>query len=435
MNSKPFSAFLAAFFAVMGLFIVSACNKTDKMADAPDDVDYYTCSMHPSVKSHDPKAKCPICSMDLTAVMKKGHGHAGESASGQAMEGRAAGTMSTSAAGADQPTEFTIPLDRQQLIGVTYAKVVRSPLHSVIRAVGTVAVDKQRHWEYVARVDGYVHELKVFAPGEVVEKGQVLMDLYSPDLVATQNEFIDLLKMRDAAETKGSSSTQENAERLLTSARQRLSQWNVTDAQINALMQSGKASEYLALTSPFRGIVEAVPVDQGRRVMTGDHLVDIADLSGIWIWAEFYQEELPLLKVGMPVSVSSSSLPGEVFPGKIALLDPFINEAKRTGRVRIDIENPDFKLRPAMYVDVDLALDRGEGLVVPFNAVLPTGQHNIVFVDKGGGKLEPRFIELSGKFGDSYAVASGLKEGERVVSSANFLIDAESKVQGALKSW
>jgi membrane fusion protein, copper/silver efflux system len=137
----------------------------------------------------------------------------------------------------------------------------------------------------------------------------------------------------------------------------------------------------------------------------------------------------------MSVSITSSALPGEKLTGKIALVDPFLNETKRTGRVRVNVENPELKLRPDMYVDVELTLDRGEALTVPANAVLPTGKHHIVFVDKGSGKLEPRFIEVGGKFGDVYSVTSGLKEDERVVSSANFLIDAESKVQGALKSW
>ncbi|HSY53002.1 MAG TPA: efflux RND transporter periplasmic adaptor subunit [Opitutaceae bacterium] len=414
--------------ALIAMAAVSACSKPGQMAGKPADVDYYTCAMHPSVRSQNPDDKCPICGMNLVPVMKKGS----DAPAGTTMAGQ---SMTASPASADQPSEFTIPLDRQQLIGVTYAKVARYPLHSVIRAAGTVMVDMQRHWEYVARVDGYVHELKVFSPGEIIEKGQVLMDIYSPDLAATQNEFLDLLNMRDKATQSGSSATQENAAHLLTSARERLRRWNLTDAQIDELATSRKAGEFLTLTSPFRGVVEAVPVDQGRRITIGDHLVDVADLSHVWVWAEFYQDELPLLHAGMTVSISTTSLPGEVFTGQIAVIDPFIDEMKRTGRVRIDLENSDFKLRPEMYVNAELAVEHGESLVVPFSAVLPTGTHNIVFVDKGGGKLEPRFVELSGKFGDFYAVASGLKEGERVVSSANFLIDAEAKVQGALKSW
>ncbi|HVZ64173.1 MAG TPA: efflux RND transporter periplasmic adaptor subunit [Opitutaceae bacterium] len=434
MKLKPLFLFFAVGFSAVAMGFLSACSKADKMAAPDDGVDYYTCSMHPSVKSHDPKAKCPICSMDLTAVMKKGHEHP-ESGAPTGMASMSGDAMTAPAMNPDQPSEFSIPLDRQQLIGVTYAKVVRGPLQSTIRAVGTVAVDKQRHWDYVTRVDGYIQNLKVFAPGEMVEKGQVLMDIYSPDLMATQNEFLDLLRMRDQAEKNGSVATKENAERLLASARQRLSQWNIGEAQIDALGESRAAVANLQLASPFRGIVETIGVDQGRRVMTGDHLVDVADLTAVWVWAEFYQEELPQIKPGMAVSITSSSLPGEKIAGKIALVDPFLNEMKRTGRVRIDVENPDLKLRPDMYVDVELTLDRGEALTVPINAVLPTGKHNIVFVDKGGGKLEPRFIELGGKFGDVYSVTSGLKEDERVVSSANFLIDAESKVQGALKSW
>jgi len=181
--------------------------------------------------------------------------------------------------------------------------------------------------------------------------------------------------------------------------------------------------------------VQDIGVDQGRKVMTGDHLVDIADLSVVWVWAQFYQDELAMLKTDLPIVITSSSYPGEKFDGKISLIDPFINDATRTGRVRIDVENSDFKLRPDMYVDVDLTMDMGEGIAVPFSAVLPTGKHDIVFVDKGEGRLEPRFIELGRKYGDFYEVKSGLNEGERVVTSANFLIDAEAKVQGALKSW
>jgi Cu(I)/Ag(I) efflux system membrane fusion protein len=219
------------------------------------------------------------------------------------------------------------------------------------------------------------------------------------------------------------------------SVKQRLRLWNISDEQIAELELNRKPHETLTLRSPFKGVVQDIPVDQGRRVMMGDHLVDVADLSVVWVWAQFYQDELPMLKKGLSITISSASYPGEKFEGKISLIDPFINDATRTGRVRIDVENPDFKLRPDMYVDAELTMDMGEGIAVPVGAVLPTGKHNIAFVDKGEGKLEPRYVELGRQYGENYEVKSGLKEGERVVTSANFLIDAEAKVQGALKSW
>jgi len=338
-------------------------------------------------------------------------------------------------AAADQPHEFTIPPDRQQMIGVTYAAVETKPLRRTLRAVGFVAATTAKRWDDVARVDGYVHDLQVFAPGDPVQKNQVLMDIYSPDVVATENEFIDLLSMRNAGRRTGSAAMVDNAEHLLAGARARLEQWNISAEQINDLEKTGLVSQYLPLHSPRQGVVETVAVHQGQHVAVGDHLVDLVDLSSVWVWAQFYENELPLLKPGLPVTITSASLPGLAISGKIAVVDPFVDPQKRTGRVRIDVENADSRLRPDAYVDIALALDEGEGLTVPLAAVLPTGEHNIVFVDKGGGKLEPRFIEVGGKFGDFYQVTNGLQPGERVVSSANFLVDAESKVQGALKSW
>ena len=222
---------------------------------------------------------------------------------------------------------------------------------------------------------------------------------------------------------------------MVESAKERLRLWNIGDEQIAELEKTHKPVEDVTLVSPFRGVVQDLDVDQGRHVSVGDHLVDVADLSVVWVWAQFYQDELPLLKKDLPVTITASSMPSEKFEGKISVIDPFVNDASRTVRVRIDVANPDFKLLPDMYVDATLNLDLGESLTVPVNAVLPTGQHNIVFVDKGGGNLEPRFIELGRQFDGWYEVKSGLKENDRVVASANFLIDAESQVQGALKSW
>lgn len=400
------------------VFWIAGCSKNGTgTIEKPRDVDYYTCTMHPSVHSKTP-GKCPICSMDLVPVYKKDEA-----------------TATNAEAETERPTEFTVPVERQQQIGVTYGIVERRPFNHTVRVVGTVAEDKQRRWDYVARVEGYVSKLFVFSPGEVVEKNAPLLTIYSPDLLTAQSEFVNLLNTRDDANAKKEKAVLESTDNLIEAARQRLRLWNITDDQISELENTRKPQETLTLYSPFKGVVQELPVEQGKRVVIGDRLASVIDLSVVWVWAQFYQDEIPMLKTGLPISISTSSYPGESFDGKISVIDPFMNDALRTGRVRIDVQNRDFKLRPDMYVDADLKMNMGEGLAVPADAVLPTGLHNIVFVDKGAGKLEPRFVELGRKYGDSYEVKSGLTENERVVTSANFLIDAEAKVQGALKSW
>src|SRR5436190_491434 len=398
------------------LFTATACGRKSP-SGKPSNVDYYTCTMHPSVKSQDPKGKCPICSMDLVPVMKKGGSEATET--------------SPQPQGA-QTHEFVVPVERQQQIGVTYAKVERKALAHTIRAVGMIVPDKARNWQFVSRVDGYVQRLDVTAPGELVEKDAPLLSIYSPDLFSSEREFVELLRMRDEARSKDA---RETPRRLIESAKRRLQLWNVTDQQIAELEKTRKASETLTLLSPFRGVVQSVPVEQGKNVKVGDMLVEVADLSVVWVWAEFYENELSMLQAGQEFAITTASYPGEIFQGTISVINPFLDPAKRTARVRIDIPNPDFKLRPAMYVNAELGMQMGEGLTIPASAVMPTGSRNIVFIDKGGGKLEPRVVQLGAKYGDSYEVQSGLRENERVVASANFLIDAESKVQGALSDF
>lgn len=440
MNLFRFQAFRIGFplvlIATIPLLLVG-CNKGGK-ATKPPDVDYYTCTMHPSVKSQDPNAKCPICSMDLVPVMKKGAASSGQGqheahTAMENMPGMAMPSANTNAT--EQPSEFAVPVERQQQIGVTYGKIEKKPFALTVRAVGLVASDKQRRWDYVTRVDGYVEKLFVFSPGEIVEPGAPLVTIYSPDILTTENEFLDVLKTRDETTGKGDRVVLESTQHLVDAAKQRLHLWNITDAQIAELEKTRKPQETLTLKSPFKGVLEALSVDQGRRIMVGERVVEVADLSTVWVWAQFYENELALLKKGTPVTISASAYPGEKFNGKLSLIDPFLNDASRTARVRIDVENPMMKLRPEMYVNVEMKMDMGEGLAVPVPAVLPTGLRNIVFVEKGEGKLEPRFIDLGRKYGEVYEVLSGLKDGERVVTSANFLIDAEAKVQGALKSW
>ncbi|MEP6937631.1 MAG: efflux RND transporter periplasmic adaptor subunit [Chthoniobacterales bacterium] len=448
--------------------MIPACSKHGAAGGKNSDIDYWTCTMHPSVHSKDP-GKCPICSMTLVPVMKRDAGGGafpeakqqpvGSPANGmqgmsksespaddmKGMENKKDGGMQgmpgmpgmsggREEMAQEKPGEFRVPMERQQQIGVTYATVETHPLNHTIRAVGKVAPDTQRVWRVVARAGGYVQELGVSAPGQVVKKGQVLMTLYSPELLTTQRELIDLLRMRDSA-PKGPHSARADAQGLIESAERRLRLWNITDEQVAKIEQTRQAEESLPILLKADGIVQTLPVTQGMTIAPGNTLVEVADLSVVWVWGEFYQEELPMLRVGQEVTVTSDSYPGEEFKGQLSLVDPFISDVKRTGRARLDIQNPELKLKPDMYVNVLLGMDMGQSLVVPVSAIMPTGKRNIAFVDKGEGKLEPRFLELGGKFGDVYAVKSGLKEGERVVASANFLIDAESKIQGALKSW
>jgi len=430
-------------FVLVVLLISPACSKSSKSIKPPD-VDYYTCTMHPSVKSQDPNGKCPICSMDLVPVMKRTGGETKPAASPQMQETKSGQMQGMSGmqgmqgmkGGGEmkgaQTSEFVVPVERQQQIGVTYATVERKPLRHTIRAVGMIVPDRSRNWQFVSRVDGYVQKLNVTSPGEIVEKDAPLLAIYSPDLLTSEREFVGLLRMRDEAKTKDA---RETPQRLIESAKRRLQLWNVMPEQVAELERTRKASDTLTLLSPFRGVVQSVPVEQGKSVKMGDMLVEVADLSLVWMWAEFYENELSMLQAGQKIAVTAKSYPGHNFDGTISLINPFLDETKRTAKVRIDIPNPDFELRPGMYVNAELAMDMGEALTVPVSAIMPTGERNVVFIDKGQGKLEPRIVQLGAKYGDIYEVQSGLQEGERVVASANFLIDAESKVQGALKDF
>jgi Cu(I)/Ag(I) efflux system membrane fusion protein len=405
-----------AFPVLLLVLLLSACSKPGPGVTAKNEVDYYTCTMHPWVHAQQP-GSCPVCAMDLVPVYKS-----------KPQSDQASQIASTTL----KPTVrqelhgFDVPLERQQQFGVTYARTKRQRLVHSVRTVGLVMADKGRQWMYVPRTDGYVQKLYVTSPGQMVETGQALMQVYSPDLAISEQELVKLLENRDHGASR-------DIEQLIQSARRRLRQWNLTDQQIEELETKRIPSEFLTLLSPFRGVVEEVPADQGARFSTGQKLISVADLSLVWIWAEFYQNEIPIIHAGQTVSITFGS--DKSFTGVVAMVNPFLSEAQRTTKVRVDLPNPDLQLRPGMYVNADLSVDLGEGLTIPINAVVPTGSRNLVFLDQGNGKLQPLFVQLGSQVGDTYQVLSGLKEGDRVVASANFLIDAESQVQGAVQSF
>jgi multidrug efflux pump subunit AcrA (membrane-fusion protein) len=457
---------------IFGLFILIAsslwltsCAKKPA-ATAANDVDYYTCTMHPSVHSKTP-GKCPICGMDLVPVYKTSAAtnapatqntnltatqtlgrkikfyqstmNPRETSSTPAKDsmGMEMTPVYEEAFAENQPGQFTVPLERQQQIGVTYATVEKMPVIFSIRAVGTVASEITRRHDFIAPAQGSVISLDVKSPGEIVEQDQPLLTIYSSGLLADEKNFADEVASYVVTPQTGTTRMIQNINEQFEAAKNRLRLWNLTTNQIAELEKwtTRVPHDTATIRAPFGGVIQRIGVEPGKIFGAGDELLELTDLRAVWVWADFYQDELPLLKVGLPVDITTSTFPGEIFSGKIAVVDPFLNPATRTVRVRIDLENPDLKLRPEMYVNVELKIDDGESLAVPVNAVLPTGEHNIVFVDKGDGKLEPRFIQLGRQFGNFYEVKSGLSEGERVVDSANFLIDAESQIQGALKSW
>jgi membrane fusion protein, copper/silver efflux system len=432
---------LAALIAVL----ISACSKPENNKQtANDNVDYWTCTMHPSVHSKTP-GKCPICSMDLVPVLKK---VSNDNSGGMTKNDDTGGTMKSGSdsmggmqmpspsQGAAKSTEFTVPVERQQQIGVTYATVTKRPIELSIRSVGILESDTSRMYDYVARVDGYVQELKVNSPGQQVSQGQPLLTIYSPDLRSTEQELVNLLNDRDR-NGRGSN------DQLIEASKMRLKLWNVSDQEIAELEKSRKPSDRLMLRSPFDGVVGEVMVRPGMSVKTGDKLTTVLDLSTLWVWAEFYENEVSLLKEGQTIDVSLPAFPNQIFKGQIAVINPVIDPAKRTARVRIDIPNAKAQLRPGMYANVEVKIDDGEGLTIPVQAALPTGERMLVFLDRGQGKLLPRYVQVGRSFTtfdgqqeeSYYQVVKGLKEGDRIVDSANFLIDAESQVQGALKDW
>ena len=446
MKFRFYSIFVIVAIALVPLALDS-CSKPASKTAANADVDYWTCTMHPSVHSKDP-GKCPICSMDLVPVLKKvalknenaapkSETKSATTTSGS-MEGMNMGPSGKAQSESSESTEFTVPVERQQQIGVTYATVQKRPIQFSIRSVGVLESDPAKSFDYVARVDGYVQELKVSSPGEQVLDGQPLLTIYSPDLRSTEQELVNLLNDRD----RGGGSRGSN-DQLIDASKRRLKLWNVSDQEIAELEKNRKPSDQLILRSPFDGVVNEVMGRPGMNVKTGDKLVSVLDLSSLWVWAEFYENEIGLLKTGQTIEVSLPAFPSQTFQGKIAVINPMIDAVKRTSRVRIDIPNPKSQLRPGMYANVEVKIDSGEGLTIPVQAALPTGERMLVFLDRGEGKLLPRYVQVGRSFftfdgqqqSSYYQVLNGLEEGDRIVASGNFLIDAESQVQGALKDW
>lgn len=320
---------------------------------------------------------------------------------------------------------------KQQLIGVKTTLVEKRPLETVVRAVGRVDYDEQRITRVNLRVSGWVEELFVDFTGQLVRKGQPLFTLYSPDLVASQDEYLLALKARDKVRDSPIPEVRVQAEHLVEAAHDRLRLWTLTDKQIDDLARRGKAQTYITMISPVTGHVIEKKVFKGLFVEPEMTLYTIADLSTVWVNAEIYEYEVPFVTLGQPTTVTFAAYPGEQFHGRVSYIYPYLNKEARTVKVRLDLLNPDGRLKPDMYGDAVITVDRGTRLAIPEQAVLDAGTRTLVFVVRGEGLFEPRVVKLGPKVGSYYEVADGLSDGERVVTSGNFLIDSESKLMAA----
>lgn len=321
-----------------------------------------------------------------------------------------------------------VPAVARQLIGVRSTSAAYATLTQEIRTVGTVGYDERGLTQVTLKTSGWVREVFVNSIGRPVRKGEPLFTFYSPDLLATQDEYLLALRAQAQLAVSPLDEAKANAASLVASARERLRLWEVTDAQIAALEHRGKAEPVLMVYAPSSGIVlkrEALP---GKYVEPGTTLYEVADLSTVWISADIYESEVASVKLDQPISVSFAAYPGKTFHGKMAYIYPSLNVETRTVRVRVELPNPGLKLKPGMYGNVTLQTDGATALVVPKEAILETGLRQLVFMDRGQGRYEQTLVKLGRRNQDTVEVMEGLKEGDRIVTSANFLLDAESKL-------
>jgi Cu(I)/Ag(I) efflux system membrane fusion protein/cobalt-zinc-cadmium efflux system membrane fusion protein len=321
---------------------------------------------------------------------------------------------------------------RLQSIGVKFAEVTRAPVRDEIRVTGNVEVNEERLAYVQARFSGWIQKVFADATYQYVRKGQPLFTIYSQDLVSTEQEFLLALKNRQTLTQTRSGTAANEADWLLDAARQRLKQWNVSDDEIARLESTGQVQREITVQSPVSGYITERNALPNQFVQPETKLYTIADLSQIWVYAQVFQTDVGRLSTGDPANVTVDAYPGRIFHGRVQQILPQVDATTRTVRVRLVFENPGLLLKPGMYVNVALGMPLGMQLVVPASGVLQSGVRQIAFVDHGNGYLEPRQIETGLRVGDSFVVLKGLRPGERIVSSANFLIDSEAQLQAAL---
>ena len=333
-------------------------------------------------------------------------------------------------------TSVFIAPERQQLIGVKTATAERKPLIREIHTVGKVAVDETRVTHVHTKVAGYIEDVFVDFVGKQVKTGDPLFTIYSPELLASQEEYLLALKSSRSLKESSFDWVSKGSINLLEAARKRLELWDMSSSEIEELERSGKSKRAITVYSPVSGVVtQRAAYHHGTYVNSEMDLYTMVDLSTVWVLGEVNETDLPYVRMGQNVNVEFAGTRGQVQrSGKIAFLSPMLDPKTRAAEVRVEFRNPDMTLRPEMFVRFDAQVSLGNPLVVPMDAVVDTGTQQYVFVDKGQGYFEPRTVKVGAEGDGRREILAGLKEGERVVTSANFLIDSESRLRGAVSA-
>lgn len=341
-----------------------------------------------------------------------------------------------------------VPPERQQMMGIRTVAAAVQPIKKTVRTVGRVEFDETKLTTVNIKVDGWVEKLYADYTGKYVEKGTPLAEIYSPELTSIQLEYLNLLKWRPSLGIRSQRNmefslgdrtgivgrlTMFDIEPLVDVVKQKLALWEIPEKQIKEIETRNQPFKTLTVRSPVSGYIFQKPVFNGTRVAPGDKIFDIVDLSTVWVLADIYEYEIPFVKVGQNAKITLSYFPRKEFLAKVDFVYPSLSGQTRTAKVRFVIPNPDLLLKPQMFADVELDLDLGERLAMPETAVLDTGKRQIVYVDTGDGFFSARQIRVGERGDGMVEVVSGLSAGEKVASSAVFLIDSEAKLRGVIQ--
>jgi RND family efflux transporter MFP subunit len=377
--------------------------------------DVYTCPMHPEVRSDKP-GDCPICGMTL---VKQERAPAAAKPEGQ-------GTLSSGLGPVHTEPE------RARLAGVRTIEAAVDTVAASVRAVGNVVPDETRVRHVTSKVSGWVEKLHVNAVGQMVRAGQPLFELYSPELLATQEEYVRALQTADELSRSSLPEVRRGAEDLAAAARRRLELFDVPPEFIARLRSTGKPARTIVFRAPFGGYVSEKNVLEGHKIEVGADLMTLTDLSRVWVAAQIYEAEAAAARVGQPASVTLQYDPSVALRGKVSLVYPTIDTETRTIQVRLEFPNRGLVLKPGMFVNVELERARASGVVVPDSAVIDTGTRQVVFVEEAPGHFAPREVRVGLRSDGNAVLTGGVRAGERVAVAANFLLDSESRLRGAL---